>query len=77
MRKLALALLAITGIYGCSNTQGNTLINGQIKGLNKGQLLLQKIDDTMLVSMDSLRIYASPEFSFSIDVTEPEVLYLA
>jgi len=77
MRRLALALLAITGIYGCSNTQGNTLINGQIKGLNKGQLLLQKIDDTMLVSMDSLRIYASPEFSFSIDLTEPEVLYLA
>ena len=77
MRKLALLLLAIASIYGCSNTQENTVINGHIKGLNKGQLILQKIDDTTLVTLDSLRIYESPEFTFSLELTEPEVLYLA
>ena len=77
MRKLAVVLLVITGIYGCSKTGGNTLINGRIKGLNKGQLLLQKIEDTSLISLDSVRIYESPEFSFSLDLAEPEVLYLA
>lgn len=77
MRKFVLFLVVITSIYGCSKPQGNTQIIGQIKGLNKGQLILQKIDDTTLVTLDSLRIYESPEFSFSVVLSEPEVLYLA
>ena len=77
MRKLALLFLVFTSIFGCSNPKGNSVINGSIKGLNKGQLLLQKIEDTTLVTLDSLRIYESPEFVFSLDLHEPEVLYLA
>jgi len=77
MRKLALLFLVFTSIFGCSNPKGNSVINGSIKGLNKGQLLLQKIEDTTLVTLDSLRIYESPEFVFSLDLKEPEVLYLA
>jgi hypothetical protein len=77
MRKLALLFLVFTSIFGCSNPKGNSVINGSIKGLNKGQLLLQKIEDTTLVTLDSLRIYESPEFVFSLDLQEPEVLYLA
>lgn len=77
MRNFVLLLILITGIYSCSKQQGNTQIIGQIKGLNKGQLILQKIDDTTLVTLDSLRIYESPEFSFTVALSEPEVLYLA
>jgi hypothetical protein len=77
MRKFLLVLIVIASIYGCSKQEGNTHISGQIKGLNKGQLVLQKVDDTTLVSLDSLRIYESPEFSFVLDLGEPEVLYLA
>lgn len=77
MRKFLLVLIVIASIYGCSKQEGNTHISGQIKGLNKGQLVLQKVDDTTLVSLDSLRIYDSPEFSFALDLGEPEVLYLA
>lgn len=77
MRKFLLVLIVIASIYGCSKQEGNTHISGQIKGLNKGQLVLQKVDDTTLVSLDSLRIYESPEFSFALDLGEPEVLYLA
>lgn len=77
MRKFLLVLIVIASIYGCSKQEGNTHISGQIKGLNKGLLVLQKVDDTTLVSLDSLRIYDSPEFSFALDLGEPEVLYLA
>ncbi len=77
MRKLALLFLIFTVIFGCSNPKGNSVINGSIEGLNKGQLFLQKIDDTTLVTLDSLRIYESPEFMFYLDLQEPEVLYLA
>ena len=77
MRKYLQVLIVIASIYGCSKQEGNTHISGQIKGLNKGQLVLQKVDDTTLVSLDSLRIYESPEFSFVLDLGEPEVLYLA
>ena len=77
MRKFVLFLVIITGIYGCYKPQGNTQISGQIKGFNKGKLVLQKIEDTALVSIDSMIIYQNPEFVFSLELQEPEVLYLA
>ena len=77
MRKSVILLLVIASIYGCSNPKNNTQINGRIKGLNKGELVLQKIDDTTIVSIDSMRIYERPEFSFSLELQEPEVLCLA
>jgi hypothetical protein len=77
MRNLATSLFILSLFYGCAEPKGNTVINGHIEGLSKGNLLLQKIDDTTLVALDSVRIYERPEFSFSLDLMEPEVLYLA
>ncbi len=76
MRNILLASIVVFGFSACDDP-GNTRIQGTIKGLDKGELRLEKIDDTLLVTLDSLRIYDSPDFSFSLDLEEPEVLYLS
>ncbi|MGY8909899.1 MAG: DUF4369 domain-containing protein, partial [Flavobacteriales bacterium] len=57
MKKI-LAILAISIIlYSCSSKKdGNMIVEGQIKGLKKGKLYLQKMVDTVLVSVDSVAL---------------------
>ncbi len=76
MKKVVLGFIFILGVSSCGNKQ-NTSITGHIKGLNKGQLSLEKIDDTIMITLGSSRIYESPDFSFELDLKEPEVLYLS
>jgi len=54
--KRILAVLVITiMLTSCSSKkEGNMIVEGQIKGLKKGKLYLQKIKDTLLVSVDSV-----------------------
>ncbi|WP_298312518.1 DUF4369 domain-containing protein [uncultured Aquimarina sp.] len=73
----AILFLAIL-VLGCSTPKkkGNVSISGTVKGLKKGTLYLQKIQDTILVNLDSLIIDGDPQFAFQTDVLEPEIHYL-
>jgi hypothetical protein len=52
------------------------LLSGQIKGLRKGTVILQKFDDSILVSIDSAVIDGNPTFQFEESVPSPEIYYL-
>jgi len=49
---------------------------GRIDGLRKGTLYLQKMEDTLLVTVDSTLISGDPQFQFSSAIESPEVFYL-
>ena len=49
---------------------------GRVEGLRKGTLYLQKMEDTLLVSVDSTLINGDPQFQFSSALKSPEVFYL-
>lgn len=49
---------------------------GRVEGLRKGTLYLQKMEDTLLVSVDSISINGEPQFEFSSALDSPEVFYL-
>lgn len=49
---------------------------GRVEGLRKGTLYLQKMEDTLLVSVDSTLINGEPQFHFSSPLDSPEVFYL-
>lgn len=49
---------------------------GRVEGLRKGTLYLQKMEDTLLVSVDSILINGDPQFEFSSSLESPEVFYL-
>lgn len=76
MRYSISILIVILTLIGCSSDTEMMHISGSVKGLKKGTLLLQKFEDTVLVTVDSLVVDGKSEFSFSQKVESPEIYYL-
>lgn len=77
MKKI-IALLALSiMIASCSSKkEGNMIVQGKIKGLKKGTLYLQKMKDTLLVSVDSITLYAQEDFVLTDNVDSPSAYFL-
>ena len=76
MKNFSLLFITILFLTACSNEETNLKINGKVQGLKKGTLYLQKIEDTALVSLDSVKIEGDPSFTFETNIESPQVLYL-
>jgi hypothetical protein len=78
MKKLLILSLVLL-IAACSapKKEGNMLVKGQIKGLKKGKLYLQKIEnDTILKTIDSVALLGNDQFTLAANIVEPEMFYL-
>jgi hypothetical protein len=78
MKKLLILSLVLL-ITACTTTkkEGNMHIHGQIKGLKKGKLYLQKREnDTLLKMVDSVIVLGNNQFTLSANITEPEIFYV-
>ncbi|MGC6421304.1 MAG: DUF4369 domain-containing protein [Flavobacteriaceae bacterium] len=77
---LLLGLTLLTSTQ-CDSTQkagkGEMIVTGNIEGLRKGTLYLQKFIDTLLTSIDSVTIKGTPTFSFVTKIESPELYYLS
>lgn len=78
MKKTILAFVALVLIVSCNKkeSKGNLHITGNIKGLKEGTLYIQKIIDTALVAIDTIKINGNSHFESNIDLKSPEMLYL-
>ncbi|MDR5590894.1 DUF4369 domain-containing protein [Christiangramia sp. SM2212] len=76
MKKLALLLAILISIISCSEKESNLTVTGEIKGLKKGTLYLQKIEDTILVNVDSVMVNGDPMFSMETYIESPQIMYL-
>ena len=77
MRKIVLLFIATLVVFACTEErQTNMTVKGQIKGLKKGKLYLQKMNDTLLVSVDSLALNGSDLFELKDFVSSPVLYYL-
>ncbi|MEL6305196.1 MAG: DUF4369 domain-containing protein [Bacteroidota bacterium] len=77
MRKYHFIWVLLLIIAACSpSKQSNTTISGNIKGLKKGTLYLQHLQDSSLVNLDSIEIKGEAQFAFDCFLEGPEVLYL-
>lgn len=77
MKKIILLLTLSIILFSCSKErETNMVVKGQIKGLKKGKLYLQKMKDTLLVSVDSLALNGSDLFELKDFVTSPVLYYL-
>ena len=72
---LAIAIAILTFVSCATDTEMMNL-TGTVKGLKKGTLLLQKFDDTVLITVDSVLVDGNSNFSFSEKVESPEIYYL-
>lgn len=70
-----LSLLLI--LISCSSPSNQEMVvTGEVKGLKKGTLLLQKLEDTLFISVDSMVVDGTPVFNFSDEIISPEMYYL-
>ncbi|AXT19427.1 DUF4369 domain-containing protein [Flavobacteriaceae bacterium AU392] len=77
MKRIFSLLLFTLLIYSCTKDTSNVTVKGSIDGLKKGTLYLQKIQDTLLVKLDSISINGNnSNFELHTNIEEPEVLYL-
>ncbi|GAB2773914.1 DUF4369 domain-containing protein [Salinimicrobium soli] len=76
MKKFGLLLVVLLLLAACSQEEKNLSIDGRVQGLKKGTLYLQKIEDTSLVTLDSVIVDGEETFNFETFIDGPQILYL-
>lgn len=78
MKKSLLAFASMLLLASCAENESKTnlQITGNIKGLKKGTLYIQRVVDSALVAIDTIKINGSSTFESNIDLKSPEMLYL-
>lgn len=74
-------LIIFLGIFGlliaCGKEKsGNLIVNGSIDGLKKGTVYLQKVQDSILISVDSVQVNGIGDFVLVDNIDSPEVYYV-
>lgn len=75
-KTLSLIVLIVFAVSCSKDKEPNFTLNGNIKGLKKGVVYLQKDGDSSVVNLDSLIITGQPEFTLQTHLKEPMLLYL-
>jgi len=77
MKKLLPYIIVISLVISCGkNHNGTMTVHGNIDGLKKGTLFLQKMKDTLLVSVDSIQLNGHSNFTLADDIESPEIYYI-
>ena len=71
---LIFSLLILT--FSCSTNEKKMIVSGNIDGLKKGTIYLQKQQDSIIVSIDSILLEGNSNFKFETEINEPDIYYL-
>ncbi|WP_452222401.1 DUF4369 domain-containing protein [Lacinutrix salivirga] len=74
--KNILALLCVVVLFSCEKDTDKLIVNGHIKGLQKGTVYLKKNNDSTTITVDSLVIKGDSQFTLKSDIESPEIYYL-
>lgn len=77
MKFLSTLLLVTLFLFSCTRKETNNLqLTGNIAGLKKGTLYIQKIVDSTLTTIDTIPINGDAHFSSELNIDAPEMYYL-
>ena len=77
MKKIIVVLVVSILMIACSSKKdGNMVVEGTIKGLKKGTLYLQKMNDTAIISIDSVNVLGDGNFRLTDNIESPIMYYL-
>jgi len=71
---LIFSLLILT--FSCSTNEKKMIVSGNIDGLKKGTIYLQKQQDSIIVSIDSILLEGNSNFKIETEINEPDIYYL-
>jgi hypothetical protein len=74
--KNLLLIFSVLLVISCTKETSNFTLKGNIKGLKKGTVYLEREQDSTYKIIDSLEINGNSDFELHCDLEEPEVLYL-
>jgi len=75
MKKTVLTILTVFMVC-CNSDENEMIVSGNIDGLRKGTIYLQKQLDSIIVSLDSLEINGDNNFKLNTIIDEPDIYYL-
>jgi hypothetical protein len=73
MKKILLLFLFL--ITGCKTDKNSMIISGEIDGLRKGTLYLQTLKDSLIISLDSVKIDGDSKYKLKTNIEEPDLFY--
>jgi hypothetical protein len=79
MKKISIALVTLALLFACSEKklENNLYLTGNVKGLKKGTLYVQRVDNNnTLIALDTIIIDGNSSFETTIELKSPEMLYL-
>ena len=77
MKHILLAILFVLSLSACtSKKEGSMKVAVKVKGLKKGTVYLQKVVDTLMVTVDSVNVNGADTFTLSDNITSPEMYYI-
>lgn len=78
MKYSIITLLTLTLFVACNpkEVNGNLHITGNVKGLKKGTLYIQKVVNTRLIPIDTIEIDGNSAFESDLTIQSPEMYYL-
>jgi hypothetical protein len=78
MKKTIIAFVTLLLLSSCNKNESKTNLHltGNIKGLKKGTLYIQRVVDTSLVTIDTLIIDGNSKFETDLNLESAEMLYL-
>jgi len=78
MKKTIIAFVTLLLLSACNKNESKTNLHltGNIKGLKKGTLYIQRVVDTSLVAIDTLIIDGNSKFETDLNLESAEMLYL-
>jgi len=71
---LIFSLLLLT--FSCSTNEKKMIVSGNIDGLKKGTIYLQKQQDSIIVSIDSILVEGNSNFKLETEINEPDIYYI-
>ena len=75
MKKTVLTILTVFMVC-CNSDENEMIVSGNIDGLRKGTIYLQKQLESTIVSLDSLEINGDNNFKLNTIIDEPDIYYL-
>ena len=75
MKKTLLTFITLFTV-SCNSDKNQMIVSGDVDGLRKGTIYLQKEQDSTIVSLDSIKISGDSNFKLSTKIDEPDIYYL-
>lgn len=78
MKRILITLITFSLLFSCSSEkESQMIVKGTIDGLKKGTVYLQKIQDSLVIDVDSTHLNGVNTFELKTVVESPEIFYLS